>query len=145
MARIETGIYIDAAPEDVFDFAAYNPERLPEWFEGVERVEASPGYPEVGTTVEVKYKTTGLTLTTTGTVVEMEPGRLWVADYEGMASGRQTWVYEPDGDGTYVSVVFDYEMAGGGLGKIVDKLVAERQNKNNFEQSLQNLKAMMEG
>jgi hypothetical protein len=35
-------------------------------------------------------------------------------------------------------------MAGGGLGKLVDKLLVERQNQKNGEQSLKNLKAMIE-
>ena len=139
MAVIETSIFIDASPEDVFDFAANNPERIPE------TLEPSAAYPEVGGQLRVTYKAAGVTLKTTGTVTENIPGQRFAAHYEGMATGTQTWTYTPEGDGTRVTLHFDYEMAGGGIGKIVDKLIVERQNATNFEQSLRNLKVLMEG
>jgi carbon monoxide dehydrogenase subunit G len=145
MAVIKTNIFINASPEDVFDFGVHQPELIPEWFEGVEAVEADDNYPEVGSQLHVTYKAAGVNLNTTGTVVELERGVVYAAEYKGMASGMQTWSYEAEGDGTRLSFHFDYEMAGGGIGKIVDKLLVERQNKKNAEQSLKNLKAMIEG
>jgi uncharacterized membrane protein len=50
-----------------------------------------------------------------------------------------------EGDSTRVDLTFDYEMPGGGLGKIADKLVVERTNDKNAETSLANLKALAEG
>jgi uncharacterized protein YndB with AHSA1/START domain len=144
MTVIETSIFINRSPEDIFNFAAYQPERIPEWFEGVETVELGNNYPEVGGQIKVTYKAAGLTLHTTGTVVELVPGEKYAAQYEGMASGLQTWTYTPEGDGTRITLHFDYEMGGGGLGKIADKLIVERQNTKNFEQSLANLKASLE-
>ena len=144
MATIETSIFINRSPEDIFNFAAYQAERIPEWFEGVEAVELSEGYPEVGGQIGVTYKAAGITLHTTGTVVESVPGEKYATDYDGMASGLQTWTYTPENGGTRITLHFDYEMGGGGLGKIVDKLVVERQNTRNFEQSLANLKALLE-
>ena len=40
---------------------------------------------------------------------------------------------------------FEYEMPGGGVGKLVDRLLAERMNAQNLEKSLENLKALAEG
>ncbi|MBN1679852.1 MAG: SRPBCC family protein [Anaerolineae bacterium] len=145
MTVIEISIFINRSPEDITDFTAYQPERLPEWFEGVETVEWDDNYPEVGSQLKVTYKAAGLTLHTTGTVVEFIPGEKYVAQYEGMASGLQTWTYTPENGGTHITLHFDYEMGGGGLGKIADKLIVERQNTRNFEQSLANLKAWLEG
>jgi carbon monoxide dehydrogenase subunit G len=145
MTIVETSIFINRSPEDIFEFAAYSPEQIPEWFEGVESVEVDDAYPEIGGRIDVTYNAAGITLKTAGTVVELIPGQKYAARYEGMASGLQTWTYTPDGEGTLLSLHFDYEMAGGGIGKVVDKLVVERQNKKNFEQSLHNLKALLEG
>lgn len=145
MAVIEKSIYIDLPPDELFDFGVYNPQRIPEWFEGVESVEPGANYPELGSKIDVVYKSAGVTFNALGTVVKLEHGKVYAADYEGMATGVQTFTYEAKGDGTQLTLHFDYEMAGGGIGKIVDKLIVERQNTKNFEQSLKNLKAMVEG
>ncbi|NDJ74699.1 MAG: hypothetical protein GYB65_00455 [Chloroflexi bacterium] len=145
MTVIETSIFINRSPEDVFEFAVYHPERLPDWFAGVQAVEWSDTYPEIGSQLEVTYKAAGLTLQTTGTVVDLVSGEKYIAEYEGMASGLQTWTYTPEDGGTRITLHFDYEMGGGGLGKIADRLIVERQNTRNFEQSLENLKALVEG
>jgi carbon monoxide dehydrogenase subunit G len=144
MAIVEKSIYIDVPPEDLFDFGVYNPQRIPEWFAGVESIKPGANYPEIGSTIDVVYKSAGITLNTIGTVVQLERGKVYAAEYEGMAKGVQTWTYEAKGSGTNLTLHFDYEIMGGGIGKIVDKLVVERQNAKNFEQSLKNLKALVE-
>jgi uncharacterized membrane protein len=64
---------------------------------------------------------------------------------DGMISGVQTWTYGDAAGGTQVNVSFDYHMPGGGVGKIVDKLIVERINKQNIEKSVENLKSVIEG
>ncbi len=144
MATIETSIFIKRSAEDIFNFAAYEAERIPEWFEGIEALELDENYPEIGSQLRLTYKAAGLTLQTTGTVEEFVSAKKYVARYEGMASGVQSWTYEPEDGGTQVTVHFDYEMSGGGLGKIVDKLIVERTNNSNFKKSLVNLKTLLE-
>ena len=38
----------------------------------------------------------------------------------------------------------EYQMPGGGVGKIVDRLFVEKMNVKNLEDSLKNLKALVE-
>lgn len=144
MAVIEKSIYIEMSPEDLFDFGVNNPDRLPEWFEGVEELQADTNYPAVGSKVDAIYKSSGMSFTMIGTIVQSEHGKVYAVEYSGMATGVQTWTYEAKGSGTNLTLHFDYEMVGGGAGKLLDKLVVERQNKKNFEQTLKNLKALAE-
>lgn len=61
-----------------------------------------------------------------------------------MVSGTNRWDLAQEGAGTKVTLTIDYEMAGGGLGKIADKLVVERMNDKNAAASLENLKSAVE-
>jgi ligand-binding SRPBCC domain-containing protein len=63
----------------------------------------------------------------------------------GMMVGTQEWSYTPEGGQTRLTALVEYEMPGGALGKIADKLVVERMNTRNLEKSLENLKALVEG
>jgi carbon monoxide dehydrogenase subunit G len=62
----------------------------------------------------------------------------------GMITGTNQWETVQEGSGTRVTVTINYEMAGGGLGKIADKLIVERMNDKNTATSLENLKAIVE-
>jgi uncharacterized membrane protein len=64
---------------------------------------------------------------------------------EGMISGIYEAIIKPEETGTRFTLKFDYEMPGGGVGKVVDKLVVERMNTKNLEESLENIKALVEG
>lgn len=145
MAVVEKSIFIEMSPEELYDFGVNHPERIPEWFEGVETIEVDSTYPAVGGKVEVTYKAAGITFKTTGTAIEAVRGKKYATQYTGMATGVQTWTYQPEGSGTRLTLHFDYEIVGGGVGKMLDKLLIERQNAKNFEQSLKNLKVMAEG
>ena len=61
-----------------------------------------------------------------------------------MITGTNRWDMAQEGNGTKVTLTIDYEMAGGGLGKIADKLIVERMNDKNAATSLENLKAIVE-
>ena len=64
---------------------------------------------------------------------------------EGMITGTNHWVFTPEGEGTLVKATFDYEMPGGVLGKLADKMIVERMNIENLEKSLNILKKLVEG
>jgi uncharacterized membrane protein len=72
-------------------------------------------------------------------------GQVGVNKMEGMITGTNRLAFTPEGEGTRVTMSFEYEMPGGGVGKLVDRLLAERMNAQNLEKSLENLKALAEG
>jgi len=144
MATIEKNIVINATTDEI-DKYAIDPLTYPQWFAGVESVESDGKFPEVGGKVAIKYKSAGLTFDMTMESISIEHGDHLTIKMDGMISGTQSWKYEPADNGTLVNCTFDYAMAGGGLGKIADKLVAERMNTQNLEKSLESLKSVVEG
>ena len=110
------------------------------------KVEPEPGYPQQsGTKAQLTYKAAGVTFKTTLTSLEYKPGEHSLFKLEGMIAGTNRWTYAAEEEGTRLTVEFDYEMPGGSLGKIADRLVVERMNDKNAETSLSNLKALFEG
>jgi uncharacterized membrane protein len=144
MARIEKSIVINADTQTI-DQYAINAHTYPQWFAGVESVEVDGTFPEAGGQVKAQYKAAGVTFELLMTTREIVHGSHIIFDMEGMITGAQHWSYAPAGGGTQVTCVFDYDMPGGALGAIADKLVVERMNNGNIENSLANLKKIVEG
>ncbi len=143
MATIEKSILIKASSEAV-DAYALNPSTWPRWFEGVQSVEPDETYPEVGGIVRTAYKSMGTTFHVTMTSEELARGSHQTFSMDGMITGTQHWSYQPEGGGIRVTCVFEYELPGGGLGKIADKVLFQRTNSASIEKSLQNLKELVE-
>lgn len=144
MATIKKSIVINASTEEIDNYAI-DANTYPQWFAGVESVEVDGTFPEVGGMVNLKYKSAGLTLDMTMKSLAIEHGSSLTIEMDGMISGTQSWLYEAADGGTKVNCTFDYNMKGGGLGAIADKLVAERMNTQNLEKSLASLKQIVEG
>jgi coenzyme Q-binding protein COQ10 len=144
MTTVERSIFVNAPPEVVTEISQ-DPYRLPEWYTGIERAEPDGVYPEVGGRVAVVYKAAGISFDITMTAVEHVPGQSQTNQMEGMITGTNYWWFEPEGEGTHVTARFEYQMPGGALGKVADKLVVERMNEENLEKSLQALKTLAEG
>ena len=55
------------------------------------------------------------------------------------------WAFAPTEKGTEVTFLMDYELPASHLGKVLDKLFVERQNRKDISESLQRVKAILEG
>jgi uncharacterized membrane protein len=144
MTTVERSVLINA-PVDAIQAIMDDARRLPEWYAGIEQAKPDDVFPEPGGKVEMVYKAAGVTFTITQTSVERVPGQSGVNQMEGMITGTNTSTFTPEGEGTRVTMRFEYEMPGGGIGKVVDRLLVERMNTQNLEKSLKNLKALVEG
>lgn len=144
MTTLERSILINASI-DVIEAISDDGRRLPEWYAGIEQAEPDDLYPEVGGKIDMVYKAAGMTFNMSQTVVERVPGERGTNRMEGMITGTNRLIFTPEGEGTRLTMSFEYEMPGGGLGKVVDKLLVERMNAQNLEKSLANLKALVEG
>ena len=119
-------------------------DRIPDWFEGITKVEAEAGYPnQVGTKAEFTAKSAGLTVVSNFTLTKRDDS-VREFEIEGMMSGTNKWSLREEGEITHLDLVVDYELSGGVLGKIMDRLLVERTYDSNSETSLQNLKRMIE-
>ncbi len=147
MTVIDKTVTINASLAQVEAFMDL-PERIPEWYVGIDSVVPEPGYPiEVGTTGQFVAKSAGLTVESKFTLTRREVnGADHIREFliEGMMTGTNTWTLREEGDVTHLNVIVDYQLSGGVLGKIMDRLFVERTYDNNSEQSLQNLKSMIE-
>jgi uncharacterized membrane protein len=144
MTTVERSILIDA-PTDRIDEIALDGHRLPEWYVGIEDTRPDNLYPEVDGKVILTYKAAGVTFNISLTVQELVRGSHISYQMAGMMVGTQEWRYTPEGGQIRLTALVEYEMPGGALGKLADKLVVERMNAKNLEQSLENLKALVEG
>ncbi|UCC88155.1 MAG: SRPBCC family protein [Anaerolineales bacterium] len=144
MTTVERSILINT-PVDAIEAIMDDARRLPEWYAGIEQADPDDVFPEPGGKVGLVYKAAGVTFTLTQTSLERAPGRGGVNQMEGMITGTNHLTYTPEGESTRVTMRFEYQMPGGGLGKVVDRLLVERMNAQNLEKSLANLKALVEG
>ncbi len=144
MTTLERSVFINASA-DAIQAITDDARRLPEWYAGIEKAEPDDVFPEPGGKVEMVYKAAGVTFNLTQTSVERVPGQGGVNQMEGMVAGTNRMTFAPEGEGTQVTMRFEYEMPGGGVGKVVDRLLVERMNAQNLEKSLENLKSLAEG
>ncbi len=145
MARIEREIFIQAPVEQVFE-PVYHPEQQPEWLAGMVKVYDVSSEPiTVGSTYKFAYQMSGVKLQGTSTFVELVPLKRCVVRSEGAINSTWTWTYEPQAEGTLLKCTVEYTIPGSTLGRIADKLIIERANTNNLEQTLHNLKQRIEG
>ncbi len=144
MTTVECSIVINATPEAI-DKVALDGKRLSEWYAGIESAEADSAYPQVGGVVEAVYKAVGMSFKIKIKAIELDLGKAMTTQMEGMITGTTRWVYGPAEEGTQVTSTLDYELPGGGLGQMANKLVIEKMNASNLEKSLSNLKALVEG
>ena len=144
MAKVERSIMINASGDEI-DKITQDGSRLTEWYAGIEKAEPDDVYPNPGGKIVMAYKSGGVKFDITQTVLERTEGKSAKYQMDGMITGVNQWIYAQEGEGTLVTATFDYEMPGGVLGKVADKLVVERMNTENLENSLNNLKKLAEG
>lgn len=144
MATLERSVFINAPLDDI-DVYTLDASRWPEWYVGIEQAAPDGVFPDPGGVVQVVYRAAGVNFNLTMTSTEHIVGESLTIQMEGMITGMNRWLYAAEGDGTWVTSIFEYEIPGGGLGQALDKLVLERMNTEYLESSLSNLKALVEG
>jgi coenzyme Q-binding protein COQ10 len=143
MTKVERSILINA-PVEKIDNITRDGKRLTEWYAGIEKAVPDDVYPEPGGKITLAYKSGGVKFDITQTVLERNEGQGAKYKMEGMVTGTNIWAFAVEDQGTRVTATFEYEMPGGVLGKVADKLVVERMNNENLEKSLENLKKLAE-
>lgn len=143
MTRIEHSVLVNAPIENI-ESILYDATRFPEWVVGVQQARPDGTFPNVGGAVDVVYSVVGVNFPVKLYSVEVSPGQSAITQFEGAINGSNTWSFQPEGGGTWVTCVFEYDMPGGGLGATIDRMVFEKMNAQNLEQGLNNLKALAE-
>ncbi|MDQ3553123.1 MAG: SRPBCC family protein [Chloroflexota bacterium] len=149
MSHIARTIEIDRSPEEIFEYLT-DLDRLTEWATMVKETRDLGERPiQQGTTFSQTIKAAGsVEIDCDWHVKQLEPPRH--VHYEATAPDggemqmSQT-VTRLDGGRSRVEIALDYEVPGGILGQIADRLVFEGQNEKEADTSLANLKRILEG
>ncbi len=141
MAKINKSIEIKAPAEKVFAYAA-NPMATPEWIVGMMEVSDVIGSGE-GMRFSWKYKMLGIPFpgqtVRTGYVLNE---RLIDESKDGIPS-KLTWTFTPFEGGTKVEAEIEYTIPVPVLGKMAEKLVLKR-NEREVDMWMENLKERLE-
>jgi uncharacterized membrane protein len=143
MTRLEHSVLVNT-PVETVESILYDATRFPEWVVGVQQAQPDSVFPNVGGAVDVVYSVVGVSFLVKLYSVEVSPGQSAKTAFEGAINGSNTWAFQPEGGGTWVTCVFEYEVPGGGLGATIDRMVFEKKNAENLEKGLNNLKALAE-
>jgi uncharacterized membrane protein len=146
MGHIRESIHIDAPIDQVWDLGAKS-ERYPEWQTGIVEVKNSTGpIDHVGAKYTAVYKSMGRTLEATFEVTRAEKPRLMEqrGTIPGGGHGTSLQTAEPAGGGTDVTITMDYDLPGGFVGGLADKLFMERALERDIRHSNENFKALCE-
>jgi len=149
MAHIARTIEIARPPEEIFDYIT-DLDRLTEWATMVKETRDLGDRPiKQGTTFSQTIKAAGsVDIDCDWHVKQLQRPRH--VHYEATApDGGQMQMSQTimplDGGRSKVEIDLDYDVPGGVLGQIADKLVFEGQNEKEADTSLENLKRILEG
>ena len=147
MAKIEGTIEIAASPETCWGVIAdptYFSKLVPDV---ISNIVDPPGLATVGQKFHAIGRMAGRRVEFLGETTEVEPNRKLVSRQRPgglFKSFTASTLLEPTKKGTRASQVFEYEVSMGYLGKIINKLVAERTIRKNANSYLTNLKEIAE-
>jgi len=149
LGRVEKSIEIKAPPEKVWEMLAF--DRVLEWQEAYKGELKSMEYTSKVRTPEDKYRV--------GASAHGIPKKKGEYNFEitesleneklthrlnGKIRALGTYILEPVEKGTKFTVVTDYEMPWGILGKILELLFIRRVTEKEIERDLKNLKSILE-
>jgi uncharacterized membrane protein len=142
---LQTG-HIDAPSDKAFALAI-DATRIPEWNSSVIEVKEITGsLDQVGSSYVGVLKLGGRRLEGRWEVSRVERPRLLELAGTAPGGGRATATnrFESGGAGTDVTIEVDYELPGGFVGGMADKLFVERAIERDVKHSVENFKAICE-
>jgi ribosome-associated toxin RatA of RatAB toxin-antitoxin module len=128
--RIERNILIDRPARDVFALVS-EPGRYPEFFAGITKWESrSQRKRGIGARFRVLMKVGSIEAGGTINVTNWEDDRVisWSSD-QGIRHKGQ-WTLEPRGAATELTLLMEYELAGGPVGWLVERLAGRIVGRN---------------
>ena len=142
---LQTG-RIDASPDRAFALAV-DAARIPEWNSSVvDAKEITGSLDQVGSSYVSVLKLGGRPLESRWEVTRVERPRL--LEFTGTAPGggkaASTIRFEPAGEGTDITFEVEYELPGGFVGSMANKLFVERAIERDVKHSVENFRAICE-
>lgn len=145
MPLIRKSIDIDASPESVFNYVT-NVSTQPDWITFVREVEITSGHGKSeGTTERCVFKLGPRAQTLEAVWTEYDPPRSFARKTTSGLAMEARMTFEPSGGGTLVEWAIQYKPPLGLLSAVIDVMFMNRLFQNEMEESLESLKARLEG
>jgi carbon monoxide dehydrogenase subunit G len=133
------------APIEAVEAVANDPHHWPEWYVGILKAEPDERFPEVGGAVAVTYQALGIELDMKFTQLEYEPNRYSLTRISGRIRGKNRITLESDEEGTQLNFQMEYKPPGGLIGRMFGRILINELLEENLEDSLRQLKEIIEG
>lgn len=142
---IRKSIDIAASPEKVFEYAT-DASAQPDWITFIKEVEITSGDGKsAGTTDRCLFKLGPRPQTLDAEWTQYDPPRSFARKTTSGLEMESRMTFEPRDDGVYVEWAVSYKPLMGPLGLLADVLFINRVFQNEMEESLESLKARLEG
>lgn len=146
MSQIVKSIDIDLPPQQVFDYIADANNSLNYMVNFTRFEPVGPISRGLGAKVEAEGCFMGMNMKSLLEIVEFEEGKKLVSRSQKGVKSVSIWEMRPnDKGGTEVFFSSEYSMPGSFLGKLLDKMLIEKDIEKMLVQTLVNLKKVLEG
>lgn len=145
MASVTKDITVNTPVDTAFAFVADHPERATSFIPGLNRIEdVAPRDAAPGQTWRYEFNWFGLVITGQSRCTRLERPRLY--EFETISGNRSTWQYrfEPAGDGTRVTLHVDYDVPANQLARFATEGTLQSMNEQRAQETLANLKGLVE-
>jgi uncharacterized membrane protein len=142
MAAFNKSITINAPVEKVFKYAT-EPSNLPEIWPSLIENKSVERLPNGGNKTQFVYKMAGMRFEGISEDTEFIPNQRVVSKTEEIVESEMIWEYQSEGEATKVTFRVEYTVPIPLLGKLAEAFIV-KQNENEAETLLANLKARME-
>jgi len=144
MGKVEKSIRIRAPLSKVFAYVT-DPENWTRYVPSLISVKNISNDPPVkGTTFDWTYRVLGMNFRGKGTVTAYTKDRRFALRMEGSFPIEETFLFEPDGDGTRLSFEVSYELPGKVLSVVSRMPVIERVHSREAGEVMKRLKDLCE-
>ncbi len=143
MARVQLSQEVRAPTGAVFEFVD-NHENYPQFFHGFSKFEWTTLGHEVGTRLKMEARVAGTEIPMELETTEVVPDGRISGQFVSGLEGALDWRFEPAEETTWVTMTADYRLPLSVLGKMVDRVLVERELYMNMEKTLAALKEQLE-
>ena len=142
MIKAVKNIIINAPIKKIFDYIS-EPTNLPEIWPSLMEIKDVQRLPDGNINNRWIYKMAGIRFEGTSEGVESVDNQRIVSKTKGGVESIQTWMFQPEGDETKVTLEVEYTIPIPLLGKLAEAIIVKI-NKHEGEVILANLKSRME-
>jgi uncharacterized membrane protein len=142
MTKALKSITVNAPVEKVYEYIS-DPTNLPEIWPSLVEIKDVQRLPNGGTSTRWVYKMAGMRLEGTSEDIEYVANQRRVVKTKGGIDSTQTWMLQPEADGTRVTLEIEYTVPIPVLGKLAEAVIV-KMNDREGDTMVENLKAMLE-